>query len=135
MIVPRTPSPVPAASGLAGLSQEEIQRLAEERLAEIKAEKAEIKAEIKARHPPGRMCSFREVLTRFQEEKKPAIKLRPGELFDLSSENGDGPKKSVVKREFDEVVDITDGDSDGSLRPAKVQRQWKDLVTIDLTDD
>ena len=36
MIIPRTPSPEPAPKGIAGLSQEEINRLAEERLAEIK---------------------------------------------------------------------------------------------------
>jgi hypothetical protein len=36
MIVRRTPSPDPVAETIAGLSQVEVQRLAEERLAQIK---------------------------------------------------------------------------------------------------
>ncbi|OIW27445.1 hypothetical protein CONLIGDRAFT_633807 [Coniochaeta ligniaria NRRL 30616] len=81
MIVPRTPSPDPAARGIAGLSQEEVQRLAEERLAEIK------------------------------KEKKPLIKREFGEMFDLTGEDANGsprPVKMPRKHKEPETIDLTD---------------------------
>jgi hypothetical protein len=40
-----------------------------------------------------------------------------------------------VKREYDEVYDLTGDDADGSQRPVKILRKRKEPETIDLIDD
>ncbi|KAB5582772.1 hypothetical protein GE09DRAFT_1246627 [Coniochaeta sp. 2T2.1] len=80
MIILRTPSPEPAEDELDHLSQEDIRRLARERLAEVKKEKT-VKTEA------------------------PGIKREHDEVFDLT---GDSPRKTRRKRAKPETVGLTD---------------------------
>ncbi|KAB5582774.1 hypothetical protein GE09DRAFT_1076383 [Coniochaeta sp. 2T2.1] len=81
MIVPRTPSPDPVPEGVEGLSQAELQRLAAERLAQIKT------------------------------EKKPVIKREFGVMYDLTGDGADGsprPVKMPRRHKEPETIDLTD---------------------------
>ncbi|KAB5585798.1 hypothetical protein GE09DRAFT_1180965 [Coniochaeta sp. 2T2.1] len=81
MIVTRTPSPGPAPEGVEGLNQEELQRLAAERLAQIKT------------------------------EKKPVIKREFDVMYDLTGEDADDPPRPVKmprRHKEPETIDLTD---------------------------